>query len=53
MNCIIKHAINRHHFIGYKFGIPLPSSMANVEQLYQINGKMLWMEGDEGSLDCF
>jgi len=43
-NRIIKRAMNRHHRIGYKFGIPLPSSMADAERLDKINGNTLWMD---------
>jgi len=43
-NRIIKHAVNRHHHISYKFGIPLPLSMADTEHLDRINGNTLWMD---------
>jgi len=43
-NWIIKCAMNRRHHIGYKFGIPLPSSVADAECLDRINGKTLWMD---------
>ncbi len=43
-NRIIKRAVNWHHHISYKFGIPLPSSVADAECLDRINGKTLWMD---------
>jgi len=33
-NWIIKHAVNQHHRIGYKFGISLPSSVADAARLH-------------------
>jgi len=43
-NWTTKHAVNWHHCIGYKYGIPLPSSVADAEHLDKINGNMLWMD---------
>ncbi len=36
--------MNRHHQISYKFGIPLPSSVADAERLDKLNGNTLWMD---------
>jgi len=43
-NRIIKRAVSRHQRIGYKFGIPLPSSVADAERLDRANGNTLWMD---------
>ncbi len=51
-NCIIKRAANHHHCIGYKFGIPLPSSVADAERSDMLHGNTLWMDALQKEMEA-
>jgi hypothetical protein len=41
---LIKTAPTRHKRAGYKFGVDLPRSIAEVKELDRQNGNTLWMD---------
>jgi len=44
--------VNHHHQIGYKFEIPLPSSVADAEWLHKFNGNTLWMDALQKGMEA-